>query len=398
MRRDLGLIVTGVGISMFGASLIRLVLMVQLKDEGALVLAAAMIAWILPIAVGAPFAGLLVDTVPNRRLMQVAQVLQALSTLAIAFALDSVIVLLILVLLVGCGAAVSDPSAATLAPRAVGAGDVAKGFAWIATARSTGLVLGTGIGGVLIEIVGGRQAILVGAATYIVQALLLLLLRVDRDPRAENGTTRREKGAAMAGIRHLKGDRVIVVSIGGLAIVATCVTLINVADVFLILDVLHGGPVLVGWVYAAWMVGQVLGARTAGRFVHQRSMVRTLSWAGVTLGLAIFMPAAFAYTAVILVAFLFGGFANGMQMVARQALVRMRTPESLHGRAFAANDSVIRIAGVLGTLIGGFAVAGVGPQWAMGTAGVVAVLVGFGTLLMTREHKPARVAETTRAG
>ncbi|MCE7007816.1 MFS transporter [Kibdelosporangium philippinense] len=398
MRRDLGLIVTGVGISMFGASLTRLVLLVQLKDDGALAVSAAMIAWILPAALGAPIAGLLVDRLPNRRLMQAAQLLQALSSLGMAFALDSVIAILVLTLLVGCGSAISDPTAATLAPRAAGEGDVAKGFAWLASARSAGLVLGTGTGGLLLELVGARQAILLNTAAFLIQALLLLLLRVDRDPRVEHGSVRREKGAAMAGIRHLKGDRIIVISIGGLAVVATCVTLINVADVFLILDVLHGGPVLVGWIYATWMVGQVLGARTAGRFVTQRAMIRTLSWAGVTLGLAIFMPAVFAYTAVMLIAFLFGGFANGMQMVARQALVRMRTPEHLHGRAFAANDSVIRLAGVLGTLIGGFAVTGVGPQWAMGTAGVAAALVGVATLLATREREPARVAEATRAG
>ncbi|ALG13100.1 MFS transporter [Kibdelosporangium phytohabitans] len=398
MRRDLALIATGVGVSAFGTSLGRLVLMVQFKDHGAIALAALMIAALLPASLGAPFAGLLVDRLPNRRLMQQAQFLQAVATLAIAFLLDDVAVVLIATLVVGCGAAVADPAAATLAPRAAGPGDVAKGFAWLASSRWTGYVLGTAAGGVLIAVVGARNAILIDAGTFLAQAMLLLLLKVDRDPRVEGSERDSRKGAAMAGIRHMARDRVITVSLGGLAVVALCVALINVADVFLITDVLHGGVVLIGWVYAAWMVGSILGSRIAARIADQRAMVRTLGWAGAALGLAILIPAVFAHTAVIVVAFLCGGFANGMQNVSRQALVRLRTPEHLHGRAFAATDSVMRTANALGTMIAGFLVGGVGPQWAMGAAGGAATLASLTTLLIAREREPARAVETTRAG
>nr|WP_042183273.1 MFS transporter [Kibdelosporangium sp. MJ126-NF4] len=399
MRRDLALIVSGVGVSAFGTCLSRLVLMVQLKDHGAFALAALMIAALLPSALGAPIAGLLVDRLPNRMLMQLAQFLQAVATLAMAFLIDDIAAVLITTLLVGCGAAVADPAAATLAPRTAGPGDIAKGFAWLASSRWTGYVLGTAAGGVLITAVGGRNAILIDAGTFLVQALLLLFLRTDRDPRAEGGARGKEKkGAAMAGIRHLARDKVITVSLGGLAVVALCVALINVADVFLITDVLRGGVVLIGWVYAAWMVGSILGSRVAGRLVDQRAMVRTLGWAGAALGLAVLIPAVFAHTTVIVVAFLCGGFANGMQNVARQALVRLRTPEHMHGRAFAATDSVMRTANALGTMIAGFVVTGIGPRWSMGLAGAAATLISIGTLLVAREREPARVVETTRAG
>jgi MFS family permease len=395
MRRDLGLIVSGVGVSAFGTSLSRLVLMVQFKDVGAIALSGVLVASVLPASLGAPIAGLIVDRLPNRRLMQAAQLLQAAMALVIALVLDNVALVLIATLILGCGTAISDPAAATLVPRA--AGDAAKGYSWLASAKSIGYLLGTAMGGVLIAAIGARQAILLDAATYFVQAILLLWLTVERDPRVE-GMSARRRGEAMAGIRHLWHDKVMTVSIGGLALVATCIVLINIADVFFITDVLHGGVVLIGWVYATWMVGSVIGAKTGGRIVGQRAMVLTLGWAGVVLGVVILLPAVFAFTAVIMVCFLAGGIANGMQNVARQSLVRLRTPEHLHGRAFAATDSVMRTSVVLGTLAGGFVVAAVGPRWTMAVAGAVAVVIGLVTVSATREREPARVVETTRAG
>jgi MFS family permease len=394
VRRDLGLIAAGLAVSAFGTSVSRLVLMVQFKDAGAVVLSAVLVAAVLPASLGAPVAGLIVDRLPNRRLMQGAQLLQAGMMLLTALLLDNLVIVLIATLILGCGTAVSEPAAAALIPRA--ATDAAKGYSWAATARSSGYVLGTALGGVLILAIGARQALVLDAATYFGQAILLLFLKVERDPRVEGKA--RSRGGAMAGIRHLWRDRVMAISVGGLALAATCVVLINIADVFFITDVLHGGVVLISWVYAAWMVGAVLGAKAGARVGSQRAMVLTLGWGGVVLGISVLLPAVFAFTVVLMVCFLVGGVTNGMQNVARQSLVRLRTPEHLHGRAFAAVDSAMRTSMVVGTLTAGFVVTGLGPRWSMVVAGGIATVMGLVTVLAAREREPARVVETTRAG
>jgi predicted MFS family arabinose efflux permease len=385
MRRDLGLIVSGVGVSAFGTCLSQLVLMVHFKEVGAIALSAFMISSVLPASLGAPVAGLLVDRLPNRRLMQAAQLIQAVTTFAISLVIDSIPAVLFLMLVIGCCTAVAEPAAAALIPHAAGPGDIARGYSWMATTRSTGFVLGTAAGGMLVAELGARPAILLDAATYLVQACLLLFLKVER-----RGGYVRDRGGAMAGLRHLRDDRVLVVSIGGLAVVGFAIVLINVADVFFITDVLHGSVVVLGWVYAAWMVGSVIGAKLGGRLTGQRSLILALGLGGVTLGLMILLPALFVHTAVIVVTFVFGGIANAVTNVARQALVRVRTPEHLHGRAFAAADSAMRTAHVLGMLVGGVAVAGLGSRTAMALAGATAVLAGVGMLVATRERATAR--------
>jgi MFS family permease len=394
MRRDLGLIAAGLAVSAFGTSISRLVLMVHFKDAGAIVLSGVLVAAVLPASLGAPIAGLVVDRVPNRRLMQGAQLVQATMMLLTAFLLDNVVLVLIVTLVLGCGTAIAEPAAAALVPKATT--DAAKGYSWAATARSSGYVLGTALGGALILAIGAKQALMLDAMTYFAQAILLLFLTVERDPRVE-GQARR-KGEAMAGIRHLWHDRVMAVGIGGLALAATCIVLINIADVFFITDVLHGGVVLIGWVYGAWMVGAVIGAKAGSRIAGQRAMVLTLGWGCVVLGISIMLPAVFAFTAVLMMCFFVGGITNGMQNVARPSLVRLRTPEHLHGRAFAAVDSAMRTSVVIGTLTAGFVVTGLGPRWSMIIAGVVATMIGLVTVFATREREPARVVETTRAG
>lgn len=387
------MIAAGLAVSAFGTSISRLVLMVHFKDAGAMVLSAVLVAAVLPASLGAPVAGLIVDRLPNRRLMQAAQLLQASMMLLTALLLDHLVIVLVATLFLGCGTAISEPAAAALIPRA--ATDAAKGYSWAATARSSGYVLGTALGGVLILAIGARQALVLDAVTYFGQAILLLFLKVERDPRSEQ--SRRQRGA-MAGIRHLWHDRVMAISIGGLALAATCIVLINIADVFFITDVLHGGVVLIGWVYAAWMVGAVLGAKAGARVASQQAMVLTLGWGGVVLGISILLPAVFASTAVLMACFLVGGATNGMQNVARQSLVRLRTPEHLRGRAFAAVDSAMRTSMVVGTLTAGFVVTGLGPRWSMVVAGGIATVIGLVTVFAAREREPARVVETTRAG
>ncbi len=375
MRRDLGLIVSGVGVSAFGTCLSQLVLLLHFKTVGPVVVAAFLVAASLPVSLGAPLAGLLVDRLPNRRLMQAAQLLQAAMMITVAVALDNTVLVITAMFVHGCGTAVADPAASALVPHATE--DATRGYSWLATARSVGLVVGTGAGGVIAATIGVHAAILVDAATFVAQALSLLLLTVER-----RGGTHDKRGGALEGFKYLWRDRVLAAGVGGNAVIALCVVLINVADLFYIIDVLHGGIALVGWVYAVWMAGAVIGARIAGRAVR---LVRVLGLGGVLMGSMIALAAAVPVTAVVFVAFLLGGVGLSVTNVARQALVRQRSPEELLGRVFAASDSAQRTAYVVATLAGGLLVGGIGSQLTMIIAGTGALLAGGLVIIQARE-------------
>lgn len=388
MRRDLGLIVSGQAVSTFGTCLSQLVLLLHFKDVSPVAMSGLLVASILPTSLGAPLAGLLVDRLPNRRLMQAGQLLQAAMMFTVSLVLNHTVAVLLCVFVIGCANAVAEPAAAALIPRLDG--DIARGYSWMTTARSTAALIGTGLGGVLVAAIGTHAAIVVDAGTYLAQASLLLFLAVERDPRLE--PVEHQRRQAMAGIRHLWSDRVLAVNIGGFAVIALAVVVINVADVFFITDVLHGGVALVGWIYAAWMIGSVAGGRFGRRLRDRRALTLALGASGVVTGSMILLPAVFPVVAVTVVAFVFGGMANALMGVARLALVRLRTPDHLRGRAFAAADSAARTASALGTLMGGLLITGLGPRSAMIIAGSAGMVAGVGMLAATRERETARVS------
>ncbi len=70
------------------------------------------------------------------------------------------------ILLVGCGSAVADPAAASLVPRAVASAESAKAFSWLVTFRSSGFVLGTALGGVLVMSIGAQRTMRLAQQLY----------------------------------------------------------------------------------------------------------------------------------------------------------------------------------------------------------------------------------------
>ncbi|EWC60961.1 putative transporter [Actinokineospora spheciospongiae] len=377
--RDLVLIASGAGVSLFGSAVTLLVLLVHFKEFGAFAVTAVLIAEFLPIALGAPLAGLLVDRLPNRRLMIAGQVLQGAAVLGIVATLGNLAATLVLLFALGCGTAVVNPAAAALVPAVVGEDGATRGYSWIATGRALGTLAGSAAGGVLVAALGTERALLVDACTYAVQALGLCLVRAERRPERGGGRVR-----AADGIRHLRADRVLSTSATCLAIACLGVMFTEVANVFYVTDVLGGDVVLLGVLHACWMVGMLVGVRLVTGLRTATALLVGLGSSCAVMGAAMVLPAAVPFTAAVVVGYALGGITNGAQNVINQALVRLRTPDALRGRAFAAMGSVLMTANVTGMVTGGVLTGLVGPRWTFALAGIPAVLVGLASVAVAR--------------
>ncbi|HEX3780117.1 MAG TPA: MFS transporter [Pseudonocardiaceae bacterium] len=392
-RRDLRLVCAGSLVSLFGTSLTLIALLLTVRGAGTVAVAGLFIAESAPVLLAVPVAGLLIDQLPNRRLMIAAQLLQGASVAAIAmFGRDLPAVYVFLVVL-GCGGAVARPAASALVPVITGEAGATRGYALISTANSLGLVLGTGVGGVLVSVLGTTDALLIDAATYLVQAGLLLLVRTERRPSGAHRSGSRH--GALAGLRHLFGDRLLATAVIGLAFTSLCAMLVDVAEVFFVTLVLHDGAIIIGLLQAAWMVGLVIGSRIAGRAGSQRAIALLLCVAECVMALAFGGPALLPLTVVTAIGYLVGGVTNAVQNVCQSALVRARTPESVRGRTFAATGAVLNAANLIGTAIAGVVVGGIGSRSAFAAAGVLTLLVGIGSLVATSRATAELVAQRT---
>ncbi|CRK58694.1 transporter, putative [Alloactinosynnema sp. L-07] len=391
-RRDLLLVASGSAVSMFGTAVTLIVLLLHAKTFGSFAVVSVLIAEFVPVTLGAPLAGLLVDRLPNRRLMIIGQVVQAGAVIGVVAVLHTLPLVLVMLVFLGCGTAVVNPAAAAMVPVICGERDSTRGYAVVATGRTLGMLAGSAAGGLLVATLGTRDALYIDAATYLVQAAMLGFVRTERDPRGAR--RRRRQGDALAGWRHVAADPVLRVASVSLAVAMAGVMAADVANVFYVTDVLRGGAATLGVLHAAWMAGVFVGVRVAGRSRTERALLTGLGLSCCAMGIAMLVPALLPFTAPVALGYLLGGAANGLQNVCNQGLLRSRTPEHLRGRVFATAGAILIGSNVLGTVLGGAVVAVFGARPSFAIAGVAALVAGLAALRALRAvgtTKPASV-------
>jgi len=142
--------------------------------------------WLGYLVVGL-VAGVVVDRLPRRRIMVVADLarLLALGSVPVAFALGlrSLAHLYAVAAVTSVGAVFFDVAYQSYLPGLVERGCLVEGNAKLALADGAARVGGPALGGVLIQLVGGATAIAADAASYLASALCLASIRTP-EPRA----------------------------------------------------------------------------------------------------------------------------------------------------------------------------------------------------------------------
>ena len=386
----------GSAVSWFGNSLAVIGLTLALRGAGSFAIAGLFIAETVPLFLAASVTGLIVDRVPNRRLMIIALAGQGIATVGLALCQPNLVAVFGFVVLLSIGTAIVRPAGSALIPVITGEDGSTRGYAWFSTASSTGLLLGTAAGGVLVNAFGTRTALLIDAATFLLQALGMLTVRAERRPdrAAERGTAGTEM---RAGLRLLFGDKVLITAIGGIAATYFAVNLSMVAEVFFVTTTLHRSGIVLGIVQATWMAGVLIGARIGARFTTTRRIVLLLAICECVMGIAFSWPVALPLTAVLAAAYFAGGVGNGAQGVAQSAIVRLRTPQELRGRVFAAVNGLISGGTLLANLVGGVVVATTSARVTYAVSSALALAVGLIVLLLSlRLTTPEKTLEQQR--
>jgi MFS family permease len=355
-----------------------------------LLVAAILVAELLPFVLGAPLAGTLVDRLPNRRLLIAALVFQGGAIAAVAPLMGQPVFVVALVFLSGCGRAVAQPCVSALLPHIAGEEEATRGYALLSTGRSLGNIAGVTGGALLAGFFGHPVALLIDGGTFLGYAVLLAFVRSERRPSGEHET----RPSALAGIRHVQRDPVLFASVLGLAFVVGAVVVINVADPAFVRYVLHGDEFMLGAMQACWMVGILIGNWLSASLKTVSEVAQALAISGITTGIAVLIPAMFPVVVAAGIGWLIGGTSNGVGNVTLNAIVRLRTREEMRGRAFAAAGSMVIGANLLGTTAAGTLLLVMGPRAVFALGGTGALLSGVACLVyvrraLKREKSPA---------
>ncbi len=377
----------------------------------------ALVAGVVPLVVVTPVAGVFADRWPRRRTMIGADILRAgcVGVLMLVTSPGQLWLLLATVFAENCGTAFFDPASAGLLPAVAGRGaDLATANAWSAFSAGVVRLAGAPLGGALYAVGGFRLPVALDAASYLVSALLLWLMRVPpashagrrlpagshpRNQRASDRASVPEALPALSplratadGLMVLRADRVLtaLLTVSALFLLGNgALTALLVPYVVADLGVRAAA---VGGLFSALGAGYLLSAWLARRASASPRLRRTITGllAMTVLGFAgLFdwqeFTAAFGFIAV-------AGLGGGAFLTVERTVLQRRAQPDIVGRISATYATVVLAATLTGALLASFLAARIGLTAAVNAAITVIAVGGIAGLRL-----PATVP-TTGAG
>jgi len=382
--RDTRLLAGAVFLSSAGDLLALVVLALHVHDQtGSGVAVSALFATTLvPTIALAPLAGLVADRCESVRVLVAASLVQALAAGALAFSSD-VGVILALATVLAAGGAFGQPAEFTLVPAVAGAGRVTEVTGIIEAARYTGMAAGPLLAAAL-AVLGPQPALLVNAASFVAIAAAAAALRTRRPPRAASpGDT----AHALAGVRLLRGDRVLRITIGAAVGALLFISASLTAEIFFLKDVVGASNAAYALLVCVWMLGMVCGAMALARRVPAGLVAGAALVALAVQGAGMGVQTTCAILPVAFAGYLVGGLAHGAKNVLLRTLIAARVPDAFHGRAFAAYNAARNTAELGAVGAGGILVSALGPRAALALAGLGPIVAALAGLSALRERR-----------
>ena len=369
-----------------------------LSSFGEYVLAATVTVWLatglapgdpaLPLYIGAvvaatsvprlvllPFAGVLVDRWPARRVMVAADLARAgllLPLLVIAASAPSPVVIGAVIgtqLLIGCASQLFDPARAALVQVVVPA-DRRAAAAGRSLLASTGVGILSGLTGPAVyAVLGPHPALVMDAASFLASAALVLAVRergvtpadvhadgagADADADAHGAVASagtRFRAELAAGVRIVRSSPRLWVLVAGLAAYGVTLGVNNATLALLALTTMGLTAAEYGVVTAMFAVGGLVGSVTAPALVARIRPERALPAALVALGLtyAAYSTARAFLPAAILMGV--AGLAFAVFLVAQGPILQAEAPVGAMGRVSSLTTPVLAASSLLATIV-----------------------------------------------
>lgn len=341
--REFRLLYLGQLVSLFGRQLtvVAVPFQVFVLTGSSFAVGLVSLAQVGPLVVGSLVGGSIADAVDRRKLLLVAQVLLALTSvgLAVNAMLDEPAVwpLFVLTSLAAGLSGLDSPTRAAALPALVRREQLPAALALSQTLLQVAMVLGPALGGLVIARVSLAAAYWVDVATFAVAGVALLRMR----PLVPaGGGTRPGVASIVEGLRFLKGRQ----AVQGTFIIDLNAMIFGLPRALfpaMGTEVFGGGAGAVGLLYAAPGAGALLGALTTGWVGAVRHQGRAVLVAVAVWGAAITAFGVVPWLPVALVLLAVAGAADVVSAVFRNTILQLSVPDRLRGRLSAVHIAVV---------------------------------------------------------
>jgi MFS family permease len=345
------------------------------RTHSALALGVVGLVALLPIVILTLPAGHAVDSFDRRKLLIAAQALFTVAWLglaAVSWWHAPIWALYGCVLLSGIARAFQGPLRSAILPSIVSSEMLPTAVTWQGGAWQLAAVIGPAVAGLLIGATNSAVPAYLGAAAG---ALVFLIMTMQLHYRqVERAPTALTVPALVAGVKFVWRVKLI---LGTLTLDLFAVLLGGATTLLPIYakDILHVGPVGLGWLNSADSVGAILMAVWLGTRPPMRRAGRTLLAAVFVFGVATLVFGFSRWYPLSLAALVVLGGADMISVVVRSTIVPLVTPDDMRGRVGAINSLFIGTSNQLGGFESGVVAHAFGP--------VVSVVAGaIGTMLV----------------
>jgi MFS family permease len=259
-------------------------------------------------------------------------------------------------------------------PKLVPRDSFANAVTWNSSIFQIGSVVGPAIGGLLIVRTGFPFIYVVDA----ICAFSFFLLVLPIQSREQAASTERNALRSLAeGIRFVFSKKVILATIT-LDMVAVLLGGVTALLPIFADQILHCGPIGLGWMRAAPGIGAFIMALLIAYLPPMKKAGKTLLWCVTGFGAAtIIFGLSHSLWLSLAMLFLTGAF-DSVSVVVRHTLLQLLTPDAMRGRISAVNNIFIGTSNELGALESGLTAALFGPVVSVVAGGIGTILVVLG--------------------
>jgi MFS family permease len=333
----------------------------------------------LPSLLFSPYAGLIADRVPKRRLLQVTQLMMALPALLLAvLALTGVVEVwhvYALSFVFGVGSAFDAPARQSFVGEMVGRDDLTNAVGLNSASFNMARVVGPAVAGFLIAALGGGvaatgAAIGLNALSY--GAVVFALQRMDTHALESPEPAGREKGMIRDGFRYVRSRPDIMMILAIVFFASAFGMNFQMTSALMATEVFDKGASEDGILGSAMAVGSFAGALVAARCArprHRLVLLAALAF-GASEVVAGLLPAYLAFAAWIPLL----GFAALTMTTAANATVQLSTSPVLRGRVLALYMMIFLGGKPLGGPVIGWIGDAFGARWTLLAGGGITIV------------------------
>ena len=263
-------------------------------------------------------------------------------------------------------------------PTLVSRDTFANAVTWNNTVFQVGSVVGPAVSGLLVAHIGFPCVYTLDALFAFVFFLLVLPIR--RGTQSRNQMEKSTWKSLVAGMRFVFSKKVILATIT----LDLFAVLLGGATALLPLfadQILHCGPIGLGWMRAAPAVGAFAMALVVAHLPPMKHAGKTLLWCVTGFGISTIL---FGLSKTLWLSlgllFLIGAF-DSVSVIIRGSIVQLITPDGMRGRVSAVNNIFIGTSNEFGALESGLTAALFGPVISVFAGGIGTILVVLGVAL-----------------